>query len=399
MGETRTPAEEGVDAFDESVLTKVLGEPWSYADANTQQWTHNLHRYSGKFIPQIARRAIEILSKPGDIILDPYCGSGTVLVESALSRRRALGVDLSPLAVLIAATKIKPVSRGLRNSLLERMYQTVDSLEGGLSLNLGPSSTTHISASIRQDPRLQDEWFQKWFGPDVLQDLVYLDLAIQQIEDVRLKAIGRVAFSDILRKSSHAHSGYPNVMFDKRLPIRARPGRSFIRALERTCEMVGSLERSSAVWEDCAVVCGNATALPIGDETIDAIITHPPYIGSIPYAEYGLLSIKWLGEDPKKLDLALTGGRRQSRDVVTRFEAGYSAALRECWRVLKPGRFLFAMVGNPTVRGEVIDLANMSVEFAQSAGLDLVARTTREGSNRRANKMGSEHLLFFRKRG
>ena len=91
------------------IATKVLGQPWDYTDANTQFLTHNIHRYSGKFIPQIAARAISLLTQPGDLVVDPYCGSGTTLLESALLGRRAVGVDLNPLAVLITRVKTTPI--------------------------------------------------------------------------------------------------------------------------------------------------------------------------------------------------------------------------------------------------------------------------------------------------
>ena len=148
---------------------------------------------------------------------------------------------------------------------------------------------------------------------------------------------------------------------------------------------------------DLAVKSGDARRLPVRDEEADAIVTHPPYIGSVPYAEYGLISLKWFGHDPKNLDAQLTGGRRQSRDVVERFEVAYEEGLSDWWRVLKPGGRMFLMVGRPTVRGEVIDLPEMSRRLAARAGFELEAETERLGSNRRANKMGAEALLFFRK--
>src|SRR5580658_9993158 len=96
--------------LDDSQLTaKVLNDSWEYSEAETQLFTHNIHRYSGKFIPQIASRAISLLTSPGEFVVDPYCGSGTTLLESVLLGRRALGIDLSPLAVLIARTKVTPV--------------------------------------------------------------------------------------------------------------------------------------------------------------------------------------------------------------------------------------------------------------------------------------------------
>src|SRR5690606_8304059 len=142
---------------------------------------------------------------------------------------------------------------------------------------------------------------------------------------------------------------------------------------------------------------GNAVNLPIASNSIDAIITHPPYIGSIPYAEYGSLSLKWLGYNPKELDKSLTGGQRQSKDVVARFYDQYGQTLKEAHRVLKPTGMCFLLVGDPVVKGTQVDLAAMTLELARKARLELISTHTRHGMNRRANLMNHETLLFFRK--
>jgi site-specific DNA-methyltransferase (cytosine-N4-specific) len=382
---------------DSKLADHVAREPWEYPDADTQHLTHNIHRYSGKFIPQIARRAISLLTAPGELVVDPYCGSGTTLVESVMLGRKALGIDLNPLAALISGTKVTPLSSREVNDLQEELKCAL-----GLSNSEEevPLSANSLKRSQRWSQRVvatKDPWFRKWFQPRVLSDLIAIDKAVRSIKDVRKQNVARVAFSDILRKSSNAHSGYPNVMFDKNVPKRSSPLNTFLRALGRVCEMVVSLEKTSACWEDAHVVVGDATALPVADSSVDAIVSHPPYIGSIPYAEYGALSLKWLGVDPKKLDQGLTGGNRQSFDVVERFRDGYRSMLTESMRILRPGRHIFLMVGDPVVRGKMIDLSMITVELAEKAGLVLVARAERAGINRRANKMGAEHLLFFKK--
>ncbi|MCC6553433.1 MAG: hypothetical protein IT372_10500 [Polyangiaceae bacterium] len=386
-----------VEPAEGSVSSGVLREPWEYADADTQHLTHNIHRYSGKFIPQIAARAISLLTSPGELVVDPYCGSGTTLVESALLGRRATGVDLNPLAVLIARAKITPISKAKLDRFVRTLTRALakDGVDSGLPLFRSVAAAR--GSRVDQDPRFADDWYRKWFQPHVLRELIEIDLAIRDVDDAALRDVARVAFSDILRRSSNAHSGYPNVMFDKRAPEKDAPIRPFLKSLDRIVEMVASLSTAGASWSDVNVVHGNATALPMGDDTVDAVISHPPYIGSIPYAEYGALSLQWLGADSKQLDRELTGGRRQSPDVIERFEDGYGQMLKETARVLKPGRHAFLMVGNPVVRGEVVDLAEMTLGLADSAGLEFVVRTERQGVNRRANKMGAEHLLFFRK--
>lgn len=382
------------------VAQSVLNEPWEYADADTQQLTHNIHRYSGKFIPQIAARAIGILTEPNELILDPYCGSGTSLLEAAVLGRQAIGIDLSPLATLIATTKVTPISSKQLFALQFQLSEWLGSFETHSQLDLFDltPAAAEIKAAVTNDKRGADPWYMKWFHRDILYDLLLIDHAIQRLTDDRLRNVARVAFSDILRKSSQAHSGYPNVMFDKNAGKRKRPIKPFLVSLERIAEMVASLETSKADWNRIRVKLGNNTALTLKDHSVDAVISHPPYIGSIPYAEYGALSLKWLGFDAKILDKQLTGGNRQTADVVARFRSGYTQMLLESARVLRPGRYMFLMVGNPVVKGKKIDLAEMTVELAKAAGLRLVVQTTRKGVNRRANKMGDEHLLFFQNR-
>ena len=380
-----------------SVRAAVESSDWEYVDAETQKLTHNVHRYSGKFIPQIAARAIEILSEGGDTILDPYCGSGTTLLEAALLGRNSIGIDLSPLAALIAKVKTTPIEISTLDEQVARLQKVVSEREAHTSetLPLFSSHTWGQPASLEGNEKWNDEWFRKWFNDQVLKDLLFLEEQIQNVADQDIRNLATVAFSDILRKSSNAASGYPNVMFDKRRPERPRPLRPFLRSLIKASEMVRELQGTPLSKHQPEIINAGSTVMPLEDDSVDAIVTHPPYIGSIPYAEYGLLSLKWLGHDPKSLDRALTGGRRQSKDVVERFAADYQLLMKECHRVLKPGKFAFFMVGNPIVKGEKIDLRKMTIDFAESAHLELVAITERVGANRRANKMGSEFLLFF----
>ena len=74
--------------------------------------THGFHSYAGRMHPSIARGAIDALSKPGETVVDPFCGSGTVLVEAMAAGRAAIGVDASALAVAIARVRIDAAGRG-----------------------------------------------------------------------------------------------------------------------------------------------------------------------------------------------------------------------------------------------------------------------------------------------
>jgi len=83
----------------------LYGDSWDFKNANTKEYTHCFHSYPAMMIPQVARRIIEIYGKNATLLFDPYCGTGTSLVEANLKGINAIGTDLNPLARLIAQAK------------------------------------------------------------------------------------------------------------------------------------------------------------------------------------------------------------------------------------------------------------------------------------------------------
>lgn len=69
-------------------------------------WTHNFYRYPARFSPQFAAAAIRSFSEPGDLVLDPYMGGGTAVVEGVAAGRRVVGNDLNSLAAFVAKVKV-----------------------------------------------------------------------------------------------------------------------------------------------------------------------------------------------------------------------------------------------------------------------------------------------------
>src|SRR5919202_1485843 len=130
---------------------------WESKDASTRYLTHSYHPYSAKYIPQIPRYLISNLTKKNDLILDNFVGSGTTLVESKVLGRHAIGVDINPLACLIAKVKI-----------------------------------TNI---------------QKPFNKNVIYELLTIKLKIDSLEENHIRDFLLVAFSSILRSSPNATSG------------------------------------------------------------------------------------------------------------------------------------------------------------------------------------------------
>jgi len=385
----------------EELIAKIKEIDWEFAEADTQYLTHNIHRYSGKFIPQIAGKVIELITKPQDIVLDSYMGSGTTLLEALIRNRNAIGVDLNPLAVLISKVKTTVICNNDIAEIRSELLPYVSYLASGSQLSL-PFQTfdeEKINAQYEKNKwRIEDLWNQKWYQADVLAQLVQIYSCIETIENEKAKNIALVAFSDILRKSSNASSKYPNVMFDKNAKKKHLPAKAFIESLNHVIDAVESMTRTlKDIPASLSIYLQNNLNLPFGAKSVDAIVAHPPYIAAIPYAEYGSLSLSWLGYNSKELDGELTGGKRHSSQVVSRFSDDYKKYFIESYRVLKPGHFMFLMVGNPVSHGEKVELNAMTIEYAEQAGFCHVTTAIRHGQNRRGNKMGDEYLIFFMK--
>ena len=90
-----------------------FGGDWEYRTANTKEYTHGIHPYPAMMIPQVARRLIGEYGPEEGVLLDPYCGTGTTLLEGMLVNLDATGTDLNPLARLIARTKTAPIDLDL----------------------------------------------------------------------------------------------------------------------------------------------------------------------------------------------------------------------------------------------------------------------------------------------
>ena len=86
---------------------------WVFEDLtqkDTSYATHGFHKYPAKFIPQLARRCIEENTDSNDVVCDPFMGCGTTLIESLVSGRKAVGVDINPVAYLISKVKTTPIN-------------------------------------------------------------------------------------------------------------------------------------------------------------------------------------------------------------------------------------------------------------------------------------------------
>jgi len=167
---------------------------WDFKQVNTKIYTHCFHSYPAMMIPQIANRLIRLYGKNSENLFDPYCGTGTSLVEASLSGMNAFGTDLNPLARLIAKTKTTPIELQILDLYLKEFNDYL------FALNFGIQKYDNVII-----PNFRN--IDYWFNEEVKEKLSLIKFFINKIENEAVKNFFKVAFSETVRECSLTRNG------------------------------------------------------------------------------------------------------------------------------------------------------------------------------------------------
>jgi len=383
--------------------------------------THGVDKYPAKMVPHLARYAIERTTPRGGVVYDPFCGCGTVLVESLVSGRNAIGVDVNPFAVLLAKAKSLPC----RPDRLRRLVADV----------------VHCARRFRGSHQY-GRWLSYWFSPLALTKLNALRTAIHVMSD-SLSSRYQNALWTILalavRGCSKADPRSPKPFISKKARV-TRCGRHH-DPFRTFCEVA---ERFATATEDlrARMVDGTtSTRARLGDARrvrlkprVDAVVTSPPYLSAQDYYRSSKLELAVIGHDvdPSKLGRNIIGSGRGNvtrpdlpfddlphQDVLTRLErkerraryvvetylADMQQVLHRVVESLKDGGRCCIIIGDSKIRGVCLPVHTWVAHLAGLAGLRLYRHEIDAIRDRRVppSRQGhdsvirDEHLLFLRK--
>ena len=263
--------------------------------------TLNIHRnrngvfsignYPARFISEIPRWSIQNYTQKNQTILDPFCGSGTTLIESLVANRNAIGIDHNPIATLFAKIKTTPFSS--------------EPLQDGI-IFLKSKLTDNLNYEL-PDFKNRDFWFEK----DAVTALAKLKTAINQTKDEKIKDFFLAVFLDLVNIVSNVGSG--QILQARRVDYNTKKIHSVQEVYNLFFEKVSSyynlLKPTFASFDKnswAKVVNTDSKNLNL-TENIDAIITSPPYINAIDYIWASKLKLHWSGfvqNDKRRLDLS-----------------------------------------------------------------------------------------------
>lgn len=280
----------------------------------TRYSVHGLHEYKGKFNPQVVRALLNMFQiEPGQRVFDPFCGSGTTLVECAHMGVLGAGTDINPMAIMIAKTK------------LQALYTPSETLWSYYKLIKRSLVQTECRQTIGSDD-LRSAYLKSWFDNTILSQIEVVRQKVKEITGIHAPIFLLIA-SNLLRDYSQQDP--------KDLRIRRRktplPKRPFVDAfLEAVFLSFNRIEAAQIVLGNrlsrCeAILCDvkDFTSAEDGD-CFDAAVTSPPYAMALPYIDTQRLSLVWLGllspDRILELESELIGSREmrgQARRVLS----------------------------------------------------------------------------------
>ena len=358
---------------------------WAFESVrSTEQWTHGYHRYPAKFLPDVVRKIIEEYAKGSNLIADLFAGCGTTLVEAKIHGISSVGVDINPVAKLITKVKTTP----LAPDALQQAYTAL--------VNLFDKYNESDYEDIKKHERID-----YWFTPSQKAKIAFLYDTVFHLEvDDDTKDFFYVCISHILKNCSWWLQSGTKPQRD----MEKEPEDPFNEFKRHCNKMIGwnekfynELSKKGHLGIPCEIHLEDARHTNITSESIDAIITSPPYVTSYEYADIHQLTAYWMeyisdihefrkkfiGSSYSGNDSLIVPNSKQAqkivndlsenskhiaRDVAQYFNDMQEVA-KEMARVLAPNGHACIVIGNTKIKEVQIKSAEVFYEFLRNAGL------------------------------
>jgi DNA modification methylase len=456
-------------------LLKTRAEKWnenesletSLAFANlrekdTTKHIHRLHPYKGKFIPQLAEYFLdshtdelkkEVYFKEGDIVLDPFCGSGTTLAQANELGMHAIGVDISHFNSLISNCKVAGVDLNQLESEIKRitnalkifiynsgiLYFDGELLERLNVFNLKYFPSYEYKVAIKQKLIIEkdfaewkerefaavyrelvekyniklrnentDSFINKWFLPNVIDELKFAAEMIENIADSEIKDILKLILSRVTRSCrATTHSDLATLIEPVNAPYYCTKHYKICKPVFSIAKWWGTYTKDALAryrefkklrtdtFQHC--LTGDSRVINIAEQTpwlsgrkIDGIFSSPPYVGMIDYHEQHAYAYDLFGfprHDEKEIGPLSKGQGREAKEAYIK---GVADVLLNCKKYMKPNFNIF-LVAN--------DKYGLYPVIADRAGLRVENRYNRPVINRTEKDKGAYSETIFHLKG
>ncbi|MFZ8832678.1 MAG: DNA methyltransferase [Candidatus Caldipriscus sp.] len=371
-------------SFEDAI--KVLDKiDWDFKNFKTQYLTHTFHPYPARFIPQIPLTFIKLFTREGETVLDPMCGCGTTLVEAFLNNRNAIGNDLNPLAALITKVKITLIDESefkYFNGKLALMKRYLD------------LDYKDVEEKINNLPNRK---LSRIFNRVVISKLESIRETLLEIKEEGhndLFDFGRVALSATIWSLVENGS-------------RIEVDDLFLKKVKYMQNEMIKMSKIIKNIPKVRVICGDARKLEVETNSIDLIVTSPPYVNALDYYRLHMYNMLWLGMDFDLFRKHEIGGH--SHFIMNRFRllseylGDMLRSMIEMNRVLKKDKICVIVVGNSSLEYELIESYKFFAEMGEKIGFKPIKTLFRNIDKSKKytsadiGKIDNEYILIMQK--
>ena len=388
----------------------VIGEDQNWA-------THGIHKYPAKYIPEFPRWAIKKFSKKGELIIDPFSGSGTTNIEAMLQGRKSYSLDVDPLAILLTKVKTTPLN-------LKKLNESSEKLLNNIKETKTPKRVPNF--------KNRDHWFKK----EVTQKLSIIKESIEKEENEDIKDFFKVNLSAIVRVCSNADLGSHKPCVRKGINRRIpEPIDKFEKTLKENIKgMKEFVENLPEKYHPSGLISKDALDIKLENNSVKLAVTSPPYINALDYARTHKLEYYWLEffkgslvelkkdfvgteqvyakqykefhtleiEELDSLMEKIYNKDPKRAYIVYKYYIDMEQNLKEIYRVLEDGGKYVIFIGNNQIRGYTVENYKFIKDIAKKVGFKLYNYFKSGIINHyipfdRAEKIDKDHVLVLEK--
>lgn len=374
--------------------------------------THPFHSYPARLHPATARILVEMVAEHAprsQPILDPFCGSGTVMVEARALGHASIGTDLNPLAVLVARAKTWVVQTRRRGQIRDAAHEiSALVIAAGKAARRAGAEPAPTRKPVGFDPNGRDRRLKSWFAPHVRRELELIAGLLDDLRtrDAELADIMTACLSAILYKVSSRTSDTDGTWVDRNI-ARGAGARNFAQRAELLAAGLDDMSNTRGAVPEVHLRDARRLGDVVPEGSIAGIVTSPPYAGTYDYAEHQRLRFDFLTLRHRDLDEGEIGSRRSFEKDPLAADAAWREALAESIaamaRALAPGRFAAIVIGDSVARNRGM-FALDDVRGALTDDLVMEAWASQErpmlgaGERRAFGERGkSEHVILLRR--
>lgn len=367
---------------------------FDFSNGDSTYLTHSLHPYPAKFPPQLPNSILTKFGKEGQTVLDPFCGSGTTLVEARLLGFNAIGVDVNGLSSLLSKVKATPLSE-VEIKTIREFINKIENEDFQWGMNRPQIKVKQI------------EGLDHWFQHNVAEELTHLLNLINKLDDDNVKDFLKIVVSAIIVKVSNQESDTRFAAKDKDI----KNNFTFRQFISRATEYLERItEYSKKVSNNGYLKLLNADSrnlTMLDDESIDIIITSPPYANTYDYYLYHKFRKRWLDIDVKFAQNNEIGSRREYSSLkkpAEQWTTDLKLCFAEMYRLIKKDGLAFIVIGDSVIKKQLIKIDEVIRDFMPEIGFEICNIISSDLSNHSrmfnptfTQKNKKEHLIILKK--